>query len=167
MARDFANSSGIDYAAQDAIVVQWSSMVISYMRGAAAVLQHGKEGTIDRKTPLHTERRLEDSLRSSTRVNYGVISSVSIQFERHGVFVHKGVGRGYHIQGGVVIRTAKSDAPGEGDHSFPRNKKDRMVERHPYEWFNPVIDETLPELANKLAEINADAAVNATRMTIN
>jgi hypothetical protein len=40
------------------------------------------------------------------------------------------------------------------------------VERKPVDWFNPVLNQTLPELANKLAEINADAVVNATKMMI-
>ena len=38
--------------------------------------------------------------------------------------------------------------------------------RHPAPWFNPVLDETVPELADKIAEINADAVVNATRRMI-
>jgi len=37
---------------------------------------------------------------------------------------------------------------------------------NPNEWFNPLLEQTLPELADKLAEINADAVVNATRMVI-
>jgi hypothetical protein len=36
----------------------------------------------------------------------------------------------------------------------------------PVESFNPVLDRNIPILANKLAKINADAAVNATRMRI-
>jgi hypothetical protein len=67
------------------------------------------------------------------------------------VFVHKGVGRGYQIQSGMVHRVAKT--------------KSTEV-RHPAEWFNPVLDQALPELADKLAEINADAVVNSTRMMI-
>lgn len=165
MAIELPYNPSVDFGKQDELVKQWASKVQRYMRGAAIVLQHGKEGTIQR--PGRTERQLENSIGSSTRSTYGVISSVSIKFERHGVFVHKGVGRGYEMKGGVVIRTAKSDPPGTGNHSMPHGKHDRMVERHPYEWFNPVIIETLPELANKLAEINAEAAINATRMTIN
>jgi hypothetical protein len=38
--------------------------------------------------------------------------------------------------------------------------------RQPAEWFNPVLEQALPELADKLAEINADAVINATRMMI-
>jgi len=137
---------------QNDAVNRWASMVQRYMRGAAVILQHGKDGTISR--PGRTERKLEYSIRKSSRFTYGVITGLSFVFERHGVFVHKGVGRGYEMQGNTVVRTAKSDAS--------------LVtrEREPFEWFNPIIEQSLPELADKLAEINADAVVNATRMLI-
>ena len=130
-------------------------MVQRYMRGAAVLLQHGKDGTISR--PGRTERRLEDSIRTRTRLTYGAITGLSFVFERHGVFVHKGVGRGYEMQGGMVVRTARED-------SIFSNNQGKV--RAAFEWFNPVIEQSLPELADKLAEINADAAVNATRMLI-
>ena len=139
---------------QNAAITQWASMVQRYLRGAAVLLTHGKEGSITR--PGRTERKLEDSIRTQNRKTYGVITGQSFIFERHGVFVHKGVGRSYEMQGGMVVRTAKED-------SIFSNKGRIRV---PFEWFNPVIEQSLPELADKLANINADAAVNATRMLI-
>jgi hypothetical protein len=66
--------------------------------------------------------------------------------------VHKGVGRGYHASGtGFVNRTAK------GPQVHPRVA---------VEWFNPVLDQYLPELVEKIARINADAVVNSTAMKI-
>ena len=146
---------------QNDAVMRWASMVQRYLRGAAVLLTQGKEGTITR--PGRTERKLEDSIRTQNRKTYGVITGQSFIFERHGVFVHKGVGRGYKIQGGMVQRTAKVESPSTRQ-TLSRN--DRKREREPYEWFNPVIQQSLPELANELANINADAAVNATRMLI-
>jgi len=140
---------------QNAAITQWASMVQRHLRGAAVLLTHGKEGTITR--PGRTERKLEDSIRTQNRKTYGVITGQSFIFERHGVFVHKGVGRGYEMQGGMVVRTAKED-------SIFSNNMGKV--RVTFEWFNPVIEQSLPELADKLAEINADAAVNATRMLI-
>jgi hypothetical protein len=92
-----------------------------------------------------------------------VIDRVTYTFERHGVFVHGGVGRGYEMQGGVVIRTAGSEDPATRQPSWwgddPRS-------RVPNEWFNPLLDQILQEQADKLAEINDDAVLNATRMMI-
>jgi hypothetical protein len=33
--------------------------------------------------------------------------------------------------------------------------------RVPKEWFNPVVNKYIPELANRLAQISADAVLNA------
>ena len=92
------------------------------------------------------------SLKSETKQNYGVIDRASLVFERHGIFVHKGVGRGYKMSGGVVIRTAKSVSP--------------AVTRRPVEWFNPIITLMIPELVKDLEQVNADAVINATRLVI-
>ena len=150
------------FAEQNEAVKKWASMVQRFMKGAAAALPNGKDGTVIR--PGHTERRLENSLNTKSRLTYGTITGLSFVFERHGVFVHKGVGRGYTMSGGMVVRTAKVEDPLTRQQL---SRTDRKRRREPYEWFNPVIQQSLPELANKLAEINADAILNATRLTIN
>lgn len=38
--------------------------------------------------------------------------------------------------------------------------------RVPKEWFNPVVNKYIPELANRLAQISADAVLNAARLRI-
>ena len=146
---------------QNAAIIQWASMVQRYLRGAAVLLTHGKEGSIAR--PGRTERKLEDSIRTQSRKTYGVITGQSFLFERHGIFVHKGVGRGYKMEGGTVVRNAKVEDPATRQQL---SRYDQKRPREPFEWFNPVIEQSLPELANKLAEINADAVLNATRMMI-
>ena len=153
---------GFDLKEQNAAVTKWASMVQRRLRENTSYLSYGKDGMISR--PGRIEKKLGESIRASTKKSYGVIDRVTYTFERHGVFVHKGVGRGYEMQGGMVIRTAKSEDPATrkgtwwGDDPRPRT---------PFEWFNPTLEQTLPELADRLAEINADAVVNATRMMIN
>jgi hypothetical protein len=99
------------------------------------------------------EKKLASSINSIVSKEYGLANYVGFSFERHGVFVHKGVGRGYQSNGkGFAIRTAKN----------PPAKQERVA----VEWFNPVLEKHIPELADKIAEINADAAVNATKMKI-
>ena len=48
------------------------------------------------------------SLRTKTKKEYGEIDRVTYGFQRHGVFVHKGVGRGYKMIGGKVMRVSGS-----------------------------------------------------------
>jgi hypothetical protein len=50
---------------------------------------------------------LVKSLRMTTHKSYGEIDSVGYKFNHYGVFVHKGVGRGYYMEGGVVVRGNK------------------------------------------------------------
>jgi len=135
--------------AQNQLAQRWTSMVQQHLRGAATLFTNGKDGTVHK--PGRSEKKLDQSITGKTKKDFGVVDRITFTFERHGVFVHKGVGRGYQMQGGMVVRTAKS--------------KTTEV-RQPAEWFNPVLDQALPELADKLAEINADAVVKATGMMI-
>ena len=138
------------YQEQNAIVRKWISMVQKRLKLNTSALTHGKNQSRFHHGRL--ERKLSDSLKSQTKQMYGVIDQASIIFERHGVFVHKGVGRGYKMVGGTVVRTAKSVVS--------------LTTRVPREWFNPAIDQLMPELIEKLEQINADAVINATRLVI-
>ena len=139
-----------DSKEQNAVVRKWISMVQKRLKTNTALLTHGKNQSRFHHGRL--ERKLSDSLKSQTKQKYGVIDQASIIFERHGVFVHKGVGRGYKMVGGTVVRTAKNVVS--------------LTTRVPREWFNPAIDQLMPELIEKLEQINADAVINATRLVI-
>jgi len=92
------------------------------------------------------------NIRAKVLKTAGEVSGVSFGFPRHGVFVQKGVGRGYQMQAGKVVRVAKSAPTGNT--------------RQPVDWFNSVIDSQVPALADKIADIHADLAVNATNFKI-
>ncbi len=98
------------------------------------------------------EHKLRPTLHGKVRYSHGISDGASFRFERHGVFVHKGVGRGYQMQGGMVVRVAKN----------PPNPRQRV----PVDWFNNIVKNNVPELADRVAAINADAAINAIRMRI-
>lgn len=73
-----------------------------------------------------------DSLRYRLGYNYGEIDRIAYKFNRYLVFVHKGVGKG---------RPAGS------------NKV------KPKEWLNPELDDRVPELADLVIGMKADAAL--------
>lgn len=113
---------------------------------------------------------LVKSLRLKAKKWYGEVDLLTYQFDRHGVFVHKGVGRGYHMEGGRVVR---GDKPGKVLTALTVNQKlhqvvlkSARVNRKPAEWFNPVVAENIEGLANLIAEMDADRMVNATKMMI-
>ncbi|HRZ99000.1 MAG TPA: hypothetical protein P5084_15700 [Paludibacter sp.] len=73
----------------------------------------------------------------STRIKY--------QFQRHGVFIHYGVGRGYIRQGGVVVRSSRSRTSG--------------INRRPDDWFDVEIRNNMEELAEIAQEFYGDWAL--------
>ena len=148
---DYNPSAFGDVEKQNAIVLQWVPKVRTKLKSSARWFQDGKtEPMVKRGNRI--EKKLADSIGSRTRKNYGEIDVITYQFERHGVFVHKGVGRGYQAAGGgFVTRVAKGP-----------QKRPRIA----VEWFNPILDEYIPELADRLAAINADAALNTARVRI-
>jgi len=110
------------------------------------------------------------SFRLKTRKFYGEIDKLSYTFLQHGVFWHKGVGRGYTMVSGKVVRVSGSESAREGKAyaSFknrvfsPKIISDVAFNRKPEEWFNPVIESDLDRLADLVSEMRADQAVRAT-----
>lgn len=105
-----------------------------------------------------SDKKLSKSMKQNYR-HYGEqptggkeITSIGFRFKEEGVYVHLGVGRGYNMEGGTRILTKKTD-----------NKWNR----EPKPWFNPVIEQHLPELVEIVREYCGTMIVNATRIFIN
>jgi len=117
---------------------------------------------------------LVKSLRLKTGKWFGEIDKLSYHFERHGVFLHKGVGRGYAMSGGKVIRVSGSkDIAYWKKYALSKNREMQSkvlrgytMERRPVEWFNPVVSGNIEQLSDMVTEMNADKAVNATKILI-
>jgi hypothetical protein len=94
--------------------------------------------------------RLRRSIKPTVFYDYGEINRVGFSFLREGIFIHKGVGRGYVMEGDVVIKTSHSQG----------------FNRHPKPWFNPVIEDYIPELEKIVYEFAENAIVNTARIQI-
>ncbi len=90
---------------------------------------------------------LENSIKASVGFQFGIASKIAYKFHRHGVFVHKGVGRGYKIESVKSNGAIIGKASGKGRVAKP--------------WFNPVIDEVALRLADQLQISIADVAVKS------
>ncbi|MFA6281680.1 MAG: hypothetical protein WCY05_04160 [Candidatus Omnitrophota bacterium] len=105
----------------------------------------------------------------------GVVSMVGFQFPRHGVFMQKGVGRGYIMEGGVVVRGSrlrtskqiKLYANAKNRDIQTRVIRSGAINRHPEDWFNTPISNNIDKIADIVAKYMADANVNATHTLIN
>ena len=76
--------------------------------------------------------------------NFGQIDSIGFTVTKGGVMTSKGVGRG------VPVDSAKSNG-----NKIGRKAKD---------WYNPIIDASIPELAAYVAEQQADSLINAVKL---
>ena len=117
--------------------------------------------------------KLEDSLRSRVRKTDGVANRVGFEFERHGVFFHSGVGRGYIRVGSSVVRGSRVDSnkklfglfkkQGRTDKDIARmkrlNKSKGRFSRKPVNWIDKEIGGKLVALADIAQEYYGDEAM--------
>ena len=107
---------------------------------------------------IDNDKKLSRSLKQNYR-HYGKpvmdgkeITSIGFSFKEEGIFVHLGVGRGYNMENGTRILTKKSN--------------DKW-NRQPKPWFNPTIEQHIPELVAIVKEYCGTLLVNTTRIYIN
>ncbi len=142
----------------NAAVRQWGRTTAAQLkRSAAGASQKGKTSPRTYASGLHkgkTERMLKESIKANYRKERGgeQIETIGFGLERHGVFLQKGVGRGYAMRGTSPQRIAKSE---------PIAFRDRK------NWFNSVLDQRISSLQAILTQHAGDAIVlNTKRMFI-
>ena len=116
------------------IVETWTPKVRTKIK--SNVLRSMKDGKtkpfiLRGKNKEQKELKLANSITSKHRKESGEIDRVTFNFEKHGVFVQKGVGKG---------------------------------NRTPKDWFNNILESEIPELADKIAELNADAFIKMAKI---
>lgn len=94
--------------------------------------------------------KLIRSIRNTYKEEYGEIFRIGFAFAREGVYVHKGVGRGYVMKGGVVVKTSKTIG----------------FNRKPKPWFNHIIETFIPELEQIIYGYTDTAIINSVRIYI-
>jgi hypothetical protein len=75
------------------------------------------------------------------------IDRIGFSFRPEGIYVHMGVGRGYHHNGSVSTKQNRMNAD-----------KQNTMGRKPVLWFNPVIEQHIGELS-KIVENYADGLI--------
>lgn len=95
-------------------------------------------------------KQLRSSIRNTCFYEFGEIYRLGFSFSREGIFVHKGVGRGYRMNKGVVVKVSKT--PGHN--------------RIPKPWFNPVIEANISTLEQVVIDYTKTAIINSARIYI-
>lgn len=163
---------------QSLIAQTWAVDVRNKLRSSATQFKKGKKtsmverpsanGPISKKfgdkIKPWEEYKLAEKLSYNVYKRFGVAEGIGFRIQQQGVWVHKGVGRGYQIRGGMVVRV---DGSGDGRKKESRLPINAPVKRFPVDWFNPVVDANTNTLADRIALINENAVVNAMRLRIN
>lgn len=163
---------------QNDIVRVWSLDVRNKLRSSATRFKKGKKqamierpkagGPLEKVSRGRVKRwkefKLAQRLTHNVYKKFGLSEGIGFRIQQQGVWVHKGVGRGYQIRGGMVVRVSGKGIGIKKQSRLPINEP---IRRHPVDWFNPVVDANTNFLADQIAQVNEDAAVNAMRMRIN
>ena len=140
-----------DSAAYNKAILNWGYATRSKLKFSISRLSMKGKGDLMR------------SLVTKARWDYGEIDRLEFSFLRHGVFFHKGVGRGYFIQGGKVVRGYKSKVLRglggwrEADGGFVVISGSNR--RQPKQWFTPILDKEMPGLVKMITEMRGIMAV--------
>lgn len=102
---------------------------------------------------IANDKNLSKSLKNTYHYEYGEIYRLGFTFKPEGVYVHKGVGRGYNMRGDIAVRTAKQES-----------KIGKL--RKPKPWFNPVVERNMPELVSIIKSYTETAIINTARIYI-
>lgn len=120
---------------QNDVVKKWRAKVMRSLKSSASRFSDGKSKSMVQRGQItgfvRNEQKLAKSIGSKIRNVGGEPDTISFTFERHGIFVDRGVGRSH----------GKSNPRGAN------------------EWINPAIAQHVDELADKLAELDANSAI--------
>ena len=120
-----------------------------------------------------TSEKLANSLNSKVRKRKGVVDRIGYAFERHGVFFHYGVGRGYIKVGNSVVKGYRIDSNaklvgllkkrGDNDKDIARMKHADKAKgyfvRKPVNWIDMELNKGLLVLADIAQEYYGDKAM--------
>lgn len=133
----------VDSIVFNAKVESWSKNNLADLKQSVRSLKKGNS------KPPAGHKELETHLKDKFGKVKGEIVRITYGVQRHGIFWRKGVGKGYKMNGGAVVRT------GGGP-----------IMRHPANWWNPVLDKNVPALADIATDNVAAAAVNTSNILI-
>lgn len=94
-------------------------------------------------------KKLAQSISYGLRKRNGETYRIRFSFERHGVFLHYGVGRGYVKSGTGVSRGVR-----DGKKTYLA--KNARIHRNPIDWFDKELDNNMNSLADIAVEYHGD-----------
>lgn len=134
-------------------VRDWSNKSTSVLKGSVSrLIKRNVSLSASIKANLYYDRKYASE-----------VNRVGFSFVREGIYIHKGAGRGQggHIGGRWIDRYGNQKTRAEESAG-----KQGKGNRQPILWFDPVIDNRLPQLADLVADYSATMQINATNLFI-
>lgn len=134
------------------IVTQWGFRTRSLLKGSIASLSMKGKGELMRQLQMKTKK------------DFGEIDRIIFNFPRHGVFFHKGVGRGYIMLGNRVTRGHRTQDSKHGSNTAQNtwvSAKTGPLKRRPKPWFTRTFETEIPRLADLITRIKADSILDS------
>jgi hypothetical protein len=129
-------------------VIQWGFRTRNLLKSSIAGLSMKGKGDLMRQLQVKNKK------------DYGEIDRVIFNFPRHGVFFHKGVGRGYIVVAGRVIRGKRNNPSKHGSNTMDNTIQHAAtgpLKRFAKPWFTPVFEREIPRLADIITRLKADS----------
>lgn len=158
----------------NASVKSWTTLV----RGRAVRNLHSKANRTSKEWRKRKTPKLGNSLDGDFRDFNNLIVGIRFTFERHGVFLHYGVGRGYIKQGDSVVRGRKlsrAEKNYQRLRGYSRKDTENMkiaydgshsVRRQRVDWLDVEIRSGIKSLADIAQEFHGDKAMAKVLQTL-
>ena len=149
--------SSAETAAYNALIDKWGFRTRNLLKSSVA------------KLTMKGKKELVTRIQFKTKKDFGETEAAIFNFPQHGVFFHKGVGRGYIMVAGTVVRGKRKDKSHSAN--SPNNAvihpASGPLNRHPKDWFNPVFIKAIPLLADIIAKTKADHIFDIKNLKLN
>ena len=127
----------------------WATSINNALRAKLSTMGIGKSGKLDKSIKAnlwHFGKKIREGQE---------VTSIGFSFKPQGIYVHLGLGRGYEMDGGVVVKKTRN------------SKTNLQMMRQPKDWFDSTITEHLGELEKIVMDYTGALFINATRIYIN
>jgi len=115
-------------------------------------------------TMIDNDEELSKSINAKVSTAKREVSRIGFAFAREGIYTHKGAGVGQGgFKGGSKWINAKGETKSTNPNSF---MKMGTGNRKPKHWFDPVIEQKIPQLADMVADYDATMVLNETSILI-
>jgi len=136
---------------------EWSRKVVIELKGSVSLCKLKGKAHSSHKPGAGLLESIEHYVKNDDEFHEEPVR-IGFRFHRHGVHLHYGAGRGY----GRNVGSRWIDRYGVERHTNPKSLGKAGTGKRPqWDWFNPVLERRLPELADIAASYCSEMIINS------